>query len=155
GQLNVNQGMVRLEFLSGAQVLLRSPSRLQLLSPDSATLLAGQAAARTPPEARGFVLNAPEAAIVDLGTEFAISVDERGQSEIHVVEGEVEISLLAEDGSSIESRSLFEANTLRVSRKPTALQLVAKPDADLPAFGARPLVPLAVPDAYVRSVIAS
>ena len=63
---------MQLEFLGGAKLLVAGPAELHILSPKSATLVSGQAATRVLEWGHGFVLNTPEAVMVDLGTEFAV-----------------------------------------------------------------------------------
>jgi hypothetical protein len=129
------------------------PAELHILSPDAATLISGRAAARVPESARGFVLNAPDAAVVDLGTEFAVAVDAQGQSEVHVVEGEVEVSLLGDDGNTLFSERLYESGTLRVHGDLAELRPVEQPSADLPTIQPRAAVPLDVSPDYVQDVL--
>ncbi len=153
GVLAIGDGKVELEFLKGAQVVLVGPAELHILSSEAATLIAGRAAARVPETARGFVLNAPDTAIADLGTEFAVSVDDQGQSEVHVVEGEVEVSLLGDDGNTLLSERLYTAGTLRVRRDLTELKPVEQPSVEFPTVEPRLAPPLVVSPEYVRDVL--
>ena len=70
--------------------MLQGKSELKLESASRAFLLAGKMTARVPEEAIGFIVNTPQGAIVDLGTEFALSVSDTHVTEVHVLEGEVE-----------------------------------------------------------------
>jgi hypothetical protein len=153
GVLAIGEGKLQLEFLKGAQVVLVGPAELHILSSEAATLTAGRAAARIPESARGFVLNSPDAAIVDLGTEFAVSVDEQGQSEVHVVEGEVEVSLLGDDGNTLLSERLYTAGTLRVRSDLAELKPVERPSVEFPTVEPRVAPPLVVSPEYVRDVL--
>lgn len=114
GTLMVQKGQVQLEFLGGAKLVVAGPAELHILSPKSATLVSGQAATRVLAWGKGFVLKTPEAVMVDLGTEFAVGVDERQGSEMHVVDGEVEVSVLGEDGSTLTSELVEEKGGLRI-----------------------------------------
>jgi hypothetical protein len=49
----------------------------------------GKLAAAVPRAARGYTIITPTAEVVDLGTEFGVSVDRSGASEVHVFDGEV------------------------------------------------------------------
>lgn len=155
GVLSLASGQLQLEFLNGAQLVLDAPAELHILAVDSATLIAGRAAARVPDSARGFVLNAPDAAIVDLGTEFAVNIDDFGRSEVHVIDGEVEVSLLGDDGSTLTSERLNEDSSLRVHSQHAALETIE--GAVAPALSIRDLPASALPvtDRYYDSVLES
>lgn len=58
---------------------------------DEAKCMHGRLQVRVSPHARGFKLLAPDAKLVDLGTEFGVVVDQNGRSEVHVFEGEVDV----------------------------------------------------------------
>ncbi len=155
GLLKVGSGQVQIEFLNGAQINVEGPAELRILSLDAATLISGKAAARVPLGARGFVLNTPGAAIVDMGTEFAVSVGKRGECEVHVIDGAVDVSLLGNDGNTLRSRRLTEAKSLRIQRNPARLEQIAAPKTSLPGMQSQISVPLHVTESYVRSVVAS
>lgn len=155
GVVKVASGQVQLEFLNGAQVNIEGPAELHLLSVDAATLTSGKAAARVPPGARGFVLNTPGAAIVDMGTEFAVAVDKGGESEVYVVEGAVDVSLLGKDGNTFTFDQLTETEALRVTRNPARLERIVTPHATFPGIQAQTCAPLKVSDVYVRSILES
>ncbi|WP_417736149.1 LamG domain-containing protein [Rosistilla oblonga] len=121
GMLSINQGTVQLEFMSGAVLALSGPAQLQIESKDFAMLVSGAIRANVPERARGFVLNAPDTAVVDLGTEFTMRVDNGETSEVDVVEGEVELSLLADDGTTLVSQRLKQGSHVRVDRDTNSL----------------------------------
>ena len=108
GLISVPRGRLQLEFICGAQVLVAGPAELFIESESAATLYKGRAAARVPQRGRGFVLNSPAAAVYDLGTEFNVDVAENGDSEVAVLSGEVELSLLGDDGCTRSSRRVRE-----------------------------------------------
>ncbi len=91
GRLRLASGLVQIEFISGASVIIEGPSDFELLSPYKAICRRGKLRAHVPPHARGFTIAAPGVNAIDLGTEFAMSVDEQGRGQVHVVEGEVEL----------------------------------------------------------------
>jgi hypothetical protein len=91
GHIRLTAGLVQLEFLNGASVIIEGPCDFELISNDKAQCHRGKLRAHVPPQARGFTIAALGYSAVDLGTEFAMRVDERGRGEVHVVEGEVEL----------------------------------------------------------------
>ncbi|EMI52976.1 LamG-like jellyroll fold domain-containing protein [Rhodopirellula sallentina] len=152
GILRLADGTVQLEFMSGAVVALEGPAELKILSKDAATLVSGAATAYVPPRAHGFMINAPNAAIVDLGTEFGVRVSPSGVSEIEVLSGEVELSLLGDDGNTLSSQRVVEANRVRVDHRSEELQTVESIGTDLPIISAYDDTLLSLSDQYAQAI---
>ncbi|MBC8325482.1 MAG: FecR domain-containing protein [Verrucomicrobia subdivision 3 bacterium] len=91
GRLLFSAGLVRLEFYSGAAVILEGPADFELLGIDLAKCHRGKLRAIVPEPAAGFTVLTPQARLVDLGTEFGIDVAENGPAEVHVFDGRVEV----------------------------------------------------------------
>ncbi len=90
GVLRLDKGLAQIEFFSGATLLLEGSAELEIVSPWEAICRSGKARVHVPPPAHGFKLLAPGMKLVDLGTEFGLSVQADGRSEVQVFEGEVE-----------------------------------------------------------------
>jgi len=88
-QLQLERGLMQLTFGSGAKIVVEGPTNFVVASPSEATLELGTIAAAVPRSGRGYTILTPTAEIVDLGTEFGVSVDDDGMSEVHVFEGDV------------------------------------------------------------------
>lgn len=91
GHFRLERGLVQIEFLSGATVVIEAPAHFELASSMKLTCDLGRMRAKVPSQAHGFTIDTPKYSAVDLGTEFTVQVDDRGESEIHVLEGEVEL----------------------------------------------------------------
>lgn len=91
GWLKLASGTLRLDFYSGARVILEGPASIELLSPDLARLEKGKLTARVPPPAEGFTVLSSELRVVDRGTEFGMQVNGTNDCEVHVFDGEVEL----------------------------------------------------------------
>lgn len=91
GLLNISKGTIRLDFYSGARVVLEGPARLELLSPDLARLDEGKLTAKVPPPAQGFTILNKDLRVVDRGTQFGMSVSGSDDCTVHVFDGEVEL----------------------------------------------------------------
>ena len=89
-------GLAEIAFASGARVILEGPAEFEPLSPTGGLLSQGLLSARVPPAARGFAVRAPDATVVDLGTEFGIAVEQGGLSDVEVFAGRVEVGLGAD-----------------------------------------------------------
>ena len=94
-RLVLTSGLAEIAFASGARVILEGPAEFEPLSQNSGHLSLGLLSARVPPAARGFVVRAPNAMVVDWGTEFGVAVEEGGLSDVEVFAGRVEVELAA------------------------------------------------------------
>ena len=92
GLLEINSGTVMIAFNSGATTVVEAPAKLSIETGNRVFLKTGSLTANVPPRASGFTVNTPRLNAVDIGTRFGISVAENGDSELHVMEGEVEAS---------------------------------------------------------------
>ena len=88
-ELQLHSGLAQLTFESGAKLVLQGPVAFRVQSEMHAEISEGKMTALCPQEASGFKLRTPSAEIIDIGTEFAVQVAETGESEIHVLKGEV------------------------------------------------------------------
>lgn len=100
GRLHLRGGLAQIEFFSGATLIVEGPAELDLASAWRVVCHQGRLRAFVPEPAQGFVVSTPDYEAVDLGTEFALSVGGKGQSEIHVVKGEVRLD--AADGRELQ-----------------------------------------------------
>ena len=78
GWLKLDAGIARIEFFSGARIMIEGPAELRLISPAEAFCASGRLSADVPPQAQGFRIGTPQASVVDLGTSFGISVGSGG-----------------------------------------------------------------------------
>lgn len=90
GWLRLKSGQLQIEFYQGARVTLEGPAEFQLVSAGEAFCRHGKLSAHVPPQAKGFRVNTPAGTIVDLGTEFGLTVNP-GRAEVHVFDGEIEL----------------------------------------------------------------
>ncbi|MDP4624535.1 MAG: hypothetical protein NWT08_05280 [Akkermansiaceae bacterium] len=91
GVLEIESGLVQIDFYSGATVILNGPAKFRLESPDLGRLEYGNLWAHVPTPARGFKIESSAFNLIDLGTEFGMQVDRSGEGQVHVIEGEVEV----------------------------------------------------------------
>jgi hypothetical protein len=88
--VRLERGLAEVRFQCGAHVVLEAPACLELLSPRSARLLQGKLTARVPAPNAGFEVVSRHGKVIDLGTEFGVSVSDAGATEVYVFEGKVE-----------------------------------------------------------------
>ena len=88
GPLALDEGVVELRFDSGSELVIEGPCELHVVAANTARLIEGRVTVRVNDVADGFVLETPEARILDEGTEYAVSLGEE-TAEVHVFEGAV------------------------------------------------------------------
>jgi hypothetical protein len=110
GWLRIREGTLRLDFYSGARVILQGPASIELLSPDLARLDKGTLRVVVPTPARGFTLLNGDFRAVDRGSEFGMRADNPGRFDVHVFRGELELA----GGTTFPQRRLHEGEALAV-----------------------------------------
>jgi hypothetical protein len=98
-RLRLSRGVLQLTYETGAKVVLEGPVDMVMTTAIEAKLSAGKIAAAVPRFARGYTIMTPTAEVVDLGTEFGVSVDDSGASEIHVFDGDVVTRPIGQHGT--------------------------------------------------------
>jgi hypothetical protein len=88
GTLKLSTGLAQIEFFSGATALIEGAAEIEIISAWEARCKSGRVRVHVPPAAKGFLMHAPGMKLEDLGTEFALNVQD-GSSAVKVFEGEV------------------------------------------------------------------
>ena len=91
GNLSMNQGLIEIEFFSGAKLIIEGPANIDLVSAEKVICHHGKLRGFAPPHASGFTILSPSVELVDLGTEFGMEIAANGESKVHVFDGEVEL----------------------------------------------------------------
>ena len=91
----IASGIAEISFYSGATMTVAGPATIAVTSAWEADCLEGAVRMKVPPAARGFKLHTPSTEIVDLGTEFGLSVHD-GKGHVEVFDGEIAIRHLDE-----------------------------------------------------------
>jgi hypothetical protein len=128
GRFAIDSGLVQLEFLSGANVVVEGPAELDLKSTMLVVCRQGKLRAHVPPQAKGFMIDTPHHRAVDLGTEFAVNVAKDHGTEVHVLEGEVELFNIDHDQTDEKPRSLAIGDALRALPNGDVSTMAAAPD---------------------------
>jgi ferric-dicitrate binding protein FerR (iron transport regulator) len=129
----IDRGLAEFRFQSGARVVLEGPARLELVSATSARLHRGKLAARMTGKT-GFEVLSPQGRVIDLGTEFGVSVSDAGDTDVHVFEGRVEVVPAGKGAAA--AVSLTQAQTARIA----AGAVTVRPEAGAEGF-IRAIVP--------------
>lgn len=91
GLLELDAGIVRLDFDNGASVTLQGPAAYEITGPMETRLHHGILTARIPESAIGFTVETTAMDVIDLGTAFGVSVNPDGVTDVSVFEGSVEV----------------------------------------------------------------
>ena len=121
GLLELDVGIVRLDFANGAMVTLQGPARFEIISAQKTRLESGILTASVPRSAVGFEVITPAVDVVDLGTAFGVSVGADGETDVCVFEGEVQVSLTE---SADTPQLVREGNAVRCRPKADSIDSV-------------------------------
>jgi hypothetical protein len=91
GPLALFEGTAQLTFASGAIVAVQGPAEFETLGHNRLLLRKGRITPFVPEAARGFTVVTPTGEVVDLGTEFSMSVAVDGKTDVFVIDGEVDV----------------------------------------------------------------
>jgi hypothetical protein len=89
GVLTLESGTVQLELFSGVTVIIEGAAQFEIVSAMEMHVGEGKVRALVPSPAHGFRLRKANGEVVDLGTEFAIDVQD-DHADIHILDGEIE-----------------------------------------------------------------
>ena len=115
GQLSLDRGLVRLDFVSGASVVIDGPAKIEVVDAMRVVLLRGVVTATIPESAIGFVVDTETANVVDPGTAFGVSVRDDGTTDVCVFEGEVSVNKM--DSPSSQPTLVREGQAVRASEQ--------------------------------------
>jgi hypothetical protein len=89
GRLSLAGGAVELTLRNGVVVVFEGPGQFDLAGELEATLHDGNLVVRMPDGMKGFVVRTPSTDVLDLGTEFAVSVGPGQATDVQVYDGAV------------------------------------------------------------------
>jgi ferric-dicitrate binding protein FerR (iron transport regulator) len=120
GPLELMQGVTRLRFRDGVEVVVEGPASLRLVGPRQMFLGSGRAVAHVPKQSDGFIIETPQAQLTDLGTEFGVGVGSSGDTEVHVFEGTVIANFKQADGQMTARKRLVAGEAWEMDSRPGA-----------------------------------
>jgi FecR protein len=131
--LRLRGGLAQIEFARGARVILQGPAELVLVSGSEARLVHGTLTAHVPTTARGFTILSPRGKVVDLGTEFGLSVDDEGDTTVRVFDGLVVAFPISSEPSTRSAVTIAQDQTARIDGRTVSLK-PAQGEQSLPRF---------------------
>jgi hypothetical protein len=128
-RLQIESGVVKVNMPPGAELVLQGPCDVVLESPDRVVLHEGKVSAHVAEWASGFAVETSSLKVVDLGTQFAVEADANGNTEAHVLKGNVRIKPVDVIDRSRTSFLLGEGEAVRVNAlQRTSMRLDAEQD---------------------------
>jgi len=91
GSRKLLKGFAKVKFDDGAVVIIEGPAEFVLESSKSIFLQSGKLVAHIDEYAIGFMVNTPGSSIIDLGTEFGVTVEADGSSNVHMFAGQASL----------------------------------------------------------------
>jgi hypothetical protein len=92
GSYQLAAGRADLTLQNGVQLVVAGPTNFELVDAGKLLLHQGLISAWVPPQAIGYQVQTKTASIIDLGTEFAVSVSATGTTDIEVFAGKVSVA---------------------------------------------------------------
>lgn len=120
--LHVTSGRLAVRYAHGTQLFLESPAVFRFVTPLHGKIISGYIKAIVPEEAKGFTVATPQANVIDLGTEFGVSVNTNGTTDVIVYRGEVDIDYLSPD---TKAQRLTMGEAVRLDEVGTASRLMS------------------------------
>jgi hypothetical protein len=115
GKVELESGLIQLEFYRGAVVVVEGPAVLEFVNADRLICHRGRLRAHVPSQAEGFAILSPNVELVDLGTEFGMDVSGDGSASVHVFDGKVELYESGSDRSPSTRQEFNESEGASVS----------------------------------------
>lgn len=126
-KLQLVEGVAELTFETGVKVIVEAPIELDLVSEFESVLHQGKLTAAVPKGAEGFQVACRGLTLVDRGTEFGVSSDDAGETEVHVFNGLVEGHVKDSVGSVTKKVSWKTDDVVRFSAETSEFSDVDQP----------------------------
>ena len=111
GELTLVRGLAEITFDDGAVVVVEAPAVIELESPKAMFVTSGKVSALVSQYATGFTVNTLSGSIIDLGTEFGVSVEDDGSCSLHMFKGMA--SLIVGKKGNVRTSQIVNANEAR------------------------------------------
>ena len=89
GPVRLEEGLARLRFDSGVELVVQGPTELRLESIKAVTVVSGRVVFNAQSAGAPFTIHTPSSTLIDIGTEYGVDVKAEGE-EVHVFSGEVQ-----------------------------------------------------------------
>jgi hypothetical protein len=90
-KLSLDEGLLKLRLANEVSIELLAPAQLRFIDPMHVRILSGKATVNVGRHGKGFILDAPQTRVVDLGTRFGVDASAADSTGVVVIEGSVEL----------------------------------------------------------------
>jgi hypothetical protein len=143
------QGTVELLFHTGAEVKVFGPAKFKVSSGKSILCWRGRVTTVVGHDGKGFTIDTPKARIIDLGTEFGVDISAKGDTQVVVFQGSVDLT--KQDGAADSTASINPEKWTRTLEQGDALLLDDTGEAQrVMAVQRGDFFPTSILDAYGR-----
>jgi hypothetical protein len=108
--LTIDEGLLKLRLVNDVSIELLAPAQLRFIDPMHVRIHSGKATVDVGQHGKGFILDAPQTRVVDLGTRFGVDASAADSTGVVVIEGSVglhskrgEVNHLAEGEGVVEN----------------------------------------------------
>lgn len=110
GRHLLRAGLAEVMLDNGSSVVLQGPVEVEFIDTDHIRLLRGRLTGHAPGEGVTLDVLTPTLDVVDLGTRFGVEVNEAGSTEVHVLEGSVQVTDQAGDNQIVTEGQALVSN---------------------------------------------
>jgi len=89
--LTIDEGLLKLRLANDVSIELLAPAQLRFIDPMHVRIHSGKATVDVGDHGKGFILDAPQTRVVDLGTRFGVDASVANSTGVVVIEGSVEL----------------------------------------------------------------
>jgi hypothetical protein len=107
-RLQLQNGTAELTFDAGVQLTVYGPADFEITSPTSIRCRRGRVTTLAKDRGRGFTIETPQGKVVDLGTQFGLSISDDGETQVVVFQGSVDLTANSQAATGDASRRRLE-----------------------------------------------
>jgi hypothetical protein len=146
-RLRLREGSAVLTFDAGAQLTVFGPADFEITSATSIKCLRGRVTTLVDHRGKGFSIETPQAKVVDLGTQFGLQISEKGETEVVVFQGSIDLSYAPRaDAGDASGRRMQQGDALLLRNSGEIERLVSVQRnsfmSAVKVAGLRPTVPI-------------
>jgi len=139
-RLTLTAGFAEITTAQGAIAILQAPATIELTYNNAVRLHTGKLVGICETDAsKGFVVRTPHLEVTDLGTRFGVDASDRNVTQVHVIEGEVQVARQHASSSAVVRENLVAGDAVLASSSSDELTRIQTNDlrfATLLAFDA-------------------
>ena len=124
-RVSIDQGRITLQLDGGPTLDLSAPADVEVLNGMHVRVHGGDVTVNVGDQVTGFIVDTTATRVVDLGTRFAVNVGETGETDVVVLEGEIEVREPPGSAQTSPYRNLMAGEALTVAASNIARRLTA------------------------------